>query len=434
MASETLAPVPRLAFGCAPVTIMTDRKQKDVPGLGTRAVWSGEQGEKWAAATQVPVALSVSFGYNSVEEWLDVALGRKPGHIYGRNTNPTVAAFEEKVRDLEGAESATSFASGMAAVSGVLFTLLSPGDRVVSIKDTYGGTNKLFIEFLPRFQIEVKLCDTTDHETVEAEIAKGCKLVYLETPTNPTIRIVDIARLARAAHRQGALVVVDNTFATPINQHPLDVGADLVLHSATKFLGGHADALGGIVCGPKDLIDRIYHFREINGACREPMSAYLLLRGMKTLHLRVRQQNASALRIAEFLAKHPRIANVFYPGLPTHENYEIARRQMSGFGGVLSFAIRGGFEEVKSFLPRLRYAHRAANLGAVETVAGPPATTSHVESTPEERGAAGIPEALIRYSVGIEDTEDLIADLTQALESAQTSLSSASSAVVVEGL
>ncbi len=396
---------------------MNHAKSDSAAGMGTRAVWSGEQGERWVGATQVPVALSVSFAYKTVEEWLEVALGKRAGHIYGRNTNPTVAAFEDKVRDLEGAEWATSFASGMAAISNTLFTLLSPGDRVVSIKDTYGGTNKLFVEFLPRFQIEVSLCDTTDHTAIEVAVARGCKVLYLESPTNPTIKIVDIARLAEAAHRQGALVVVDNTFATPINQRPLQLGSDLVVHSATKFLGGHADALGGVVCGPMDLVNRIYHFREINGACLEPMSAYLLLRGMKTLHLRVRQQNENALQIARFLESHPRVAKVFYPGLETHENHQIARRQMAGFGGVLSFALRGGFETVKSFLPRLRYANLAANLGAVETVAGPPATTSHVESTPEERAASGIPEALIRYSVGIEDVEDLIGDLRQALDS-----------------
>jgi cystathionine gamma-synthase len=392
-----------------------EQTKKAPAKIGTKAVWSGEQGERWAAATQVPVALSVSYGYRTVEEWLDVALGKKAGHVYGRNTNPTVAAFEEKVRDLEGAEAATSFASGMAAISNTLFTLLSPGDCVVSVKDTYGGTNKIFIEFLPRFQINVELCETTDHAAIEAALAKGCKLLYLETPTNPTIKVVDIARLAHAAHRHGALVVVDNTFATPINQLPLQLGADLVIHSATKFLGGHADALGGVVCGAKELVSRIYHFREINGACLEPMSAYLLLRGMKTVHLRVRQQNENALQIARFLEKHPRVAKVFYPGLASHAGHEIARRQMSGFGGVLSFELHGGFDAVKEFLPRLRYAHLAANLGAVETVAGPPATTSHVELTAEERAASGIPEALIRYSVGIEDVEDLIGDLEQAL-------------------
>jgi cystathionine gamma-synthase len=396
---------------------MDQPKYDGAAGLGTRAVWSGEQRERWAGATQVSIALSVSFSYKTVEEWLEVALGKRAGHIYSRNTNPTVAAFEDKIRELEGAEAATSFSSGMAAVSNTLFTLLSPGDRVVSIKDTYGGTNKLFVEFLPRFQIEVSLCDTTDHEAIEAAVARGSKLLYLESPTNPTIKIIDILRLSKAAHRRGALVVVDNTLATPINQHPLELGADLVVHSATKFLGGHADALGGVVCGPRELINRIYHFREINGACLEPMSAYLLSRGMKTLHLRVRQQNENALQIARFLESHPQVAKVFYPGLASHENHKIACRQMCGFGGVLSFALHGGFETVKSFLPRLRYANLAANLGAVETVAGPPATTSHVESTPEERAASGIPEALIRYSAGIEDLEDLIGDLRQALDS-----------------
>jgi cystathionine gamma-synthase len=283
------------------------------------------------------------------------------------------------------------------------------------VKDTYGGTNVLFTEFLPRFQIDVSLCDTTDHDAIEAEIAKGCRVLYLETPTNPTLKVVDLDRLIRAGHRAGAAVVVDNTFATPINQNPLALGADLVLHSATKFLGGHADALGGVIAGAAELVANIYHYREINGACLDPMAAYLLLRGMKTLHLRIRQQNASALQIAHFLEAHPQVKRVFYPGLESHENHAIAARQMRGFGGVLSFTLQGDFDAVRDFLPRLRYAHAAANLGAVETVAGPPATTSHVECTAEERAAMGIPESLIRYSVGIEDTADLIADLSQAL-------------------
>ena len=383
----------------------------------TQAVWAGEDDRSWHGSTQVPVALSVSYGYPDVDAWLAVAQGRTPGHIYGRNTNPTVAAFEEKLAVLEGADAVTSFASGMAAVSNTLLTLLSPGDRVVSIKDTYGGTNKLFVEFLPRFNIDVALCDTGDHDQIERAIERGCRLLYLESPTNPTLKVVDIARLAAAAHRRGAIVVVDNTLATPVNQQPLLQGADLVLHSATKFLGGHADALGGAICGSKDLVGRVFHFREITGACLEPMSAYLLLRGMKTLDLRVARQNESALTIARALERHPLVDHVFYPGLPSHPHHDVARRQMSGFGGVLSFALKGGFEAVTAFLPSLRYANLAANLGAVETVAGPPATTSHVESTKEERAASGIPEALIRYSVGIEDVGDLMSDLEQALVS-----------------
>jgi cystathionine gamma-synthase len=209
--------------------------------------------------------------------------------------------------------------------------------------------------------------------------------------------------------------VVDNTFATTILQKPLELGADLVLHSATKFLGGHADSLGGVICGRSDLIEHIYHYREINGAVLGPMAAYLLLRSMKTLQLRVERQSASALKIARYLADHHSIAKVFYPGLESHPQHEIARSQMSAFGDVLSFMVKGEFEGVRRFLPRLQYAHRAANLGAVETTAGPPATTSHVECTSEERAAMGIPEGLVRYSVGIEDPDDLIADLAQAL-------------------
>ena len=389
------------------------------PNLGTLSVWAGEDEYLWQGATQVPVVHSVSFGYDDVDHWLEVAQGKKSGYIYSRNTNPTVRAFEEKVQRLEGAEAATSFSTGMAAISNTLFTRLSPGDRVVSIKDTYGGTSKLFLEFLPRFQVKVTLCNTTDHAAIEAEIAKGCQVLYLESPTNPTLKVVDLARLAASAHQVGALVIVDNTIATPITQRPLELGADLVIHSATKFLGGHADALGGVVCGPDHLVKQIYHYREITGATLHPMSAYLLLRGIKTLHLRIRQQNESALRIARFLQTHPAVTQVFYPGLESHENHDIARKQMRGFGGVLSFTLKGGFDSVRAFLPRLCYAHLAANLGAVETVAGPPATTSHVECTPKEREALGIPEGLIRYSVGIEDTQDLIADLEQALADLQ---------------
>jgi len=386
-------------------------------GKGTLSVWGGEERVFADNTTQVPVYLGVAHAYEDVDEWMDVALGKKAGHIYGRNTNPTVHVFEEKVRLLEGAEAATSAATGMGIISSVLCALLGMGDRVVSVKDTYGGTSVMFTEFLPKQGVVSSLCDTTDHEAIEKEIAKGCKVLYLETPTNPTIKIVDIARLAKAGREAGAVVVVDNTFATPINQNPLELGADLVLHSATKFLGGHADVLGGVVCGKKELVKKVYHYREINGASLSPMSAYLLLRGMKTLSLRIGRQNENALSIARFLEAHPGIDRVFYPGLESHAGHEIAARQMKGFGGMMSFTLKGnGFETVRRFLPKLHLAHKAANLGAVETIAGVPATTSHVECTAEERKALGIPESLVRYSVGIEDAKDLIADLTQALD------------------
>jgi cystathionine gamma-synthase len=384
--------------------------------IGTQAVWAGEEESLAQGATQVPIVQSVSFGYDDLEDWQDTALGRKRGHIYSRNTNPTVSALEEKVRVLERAEAATSMASGMAAISNTLFALLRPGDRIVTVKDTYGGTNQLFREFFPQMNVMVQLCDTTDFQQIEAEIAKGCKVVYLETPTNPTLKVIDIARLVRAGHRVGATVLTDNTCATPINQRPLELGSDLVLHSISKFLGGHADALGGMVCGRKELIEPIFHFREITGAALDPFAAYLLLRGLKTLEIRVERQNASALRIARYLERHKAVAQVYYPGLESHPQHEIAKRQMpGGFGGMLSFVLHGNYEAVKKFLPRLQFAHRAANLGAVETIVGPPATTSHVEVSAKDRAAMGIPEALIRYSTGIEHVDDLMADLGQAL-------------------
>jgi cystathionine gamma-synthase len=289
---------------------------------------------------------------------------------------------------------------------------------VVSVKDTYGGTNQLFIDFLPRWGVAVELCDTTDFHEIEAAIAEGCRLVYLETPTNPTLKVMDIARLSAAAHEAGAIVVADNTFATPINQNPLALGADLVLHSATKFLGGHADVLGGVLCGAAGLVARVYHYREITGASLDPMAAFLLVRSLKTLAVRVQRHNENAMTIARWLAGQPEVEEVNYPGLETHRHHDVAARQMRGYGGMLSFSLRGGFEAVKRVLPRLRLAHLAANLGAVETLAGVPATTSHVECTAEERAAMGIPEGLVRYSVGIEDAGDLIADLRQAFTAA----------------
>ncbi len=386
------------------------------PQLGTRTVWAGEEEYLMQGATQVPIVHSVSFGYNDMDEWLQVALGKKEGHIYSRNTNPTVHVFEEKIRNLEGAEAATSASTGMGIISSTLFALLSPDDRVVSVKDTYGGTSVIFNEFLTRFRVNVTLCDTTNHEQIEREVAKGCDVLYLETPTNPTTKVIDIARMAKAAHAVGAIVIVDNTFATPINQNPLQLGADLVLHSATKFLGGHADALGGVICGKKELIEQIYHYREINGATLHPMASYLILRGMKTLDLRIKRQNESALKIAHYLESHTAVERVYYPGLASHEGHQIARQQMRGFGGMLSFMLKeNSLEAVSRFLPRFRFAHMAANLGAVETIVGTPATTSHVECSLEERAALGIPEGLIRYSTGIEDVDDLIADLEHAL-------------------
>ena len=406
---------------------MDDVRRPEVPGgpggphdlsPATLTVRAGEEAARAHGATQVPVVWSAAFGYPDVDSWVDTALGRAEGHIYSRNTNPTVAAFEEKMRILEGAEAATSFSTGMAAISNTLFGLLAPGERVVSVMDTYGGTNQLFVDFLPRWGVRVDLLDTSDFAAIEAAVAQDCRLLYLESPTNPTLKVMDIARLAAAAHQAGAIVVTDNTFATPINQSPLALGSDLVLHSATKFLGGHADVLGGVLCGSVALVKQVYHYREITGAALDPMAAYLLVRSLKTLAVRVQRQNENALTVARWLAARPEVEAVNYPGLESHPHHDVAAAQMRGFGGMLSFSLRGGFAAVERVLPRLRLAHLAANLGAVETLAGVPATTSHVECTADERAAMGIPEGLVRYSVGIEDVGDLLADLEQAFASA----------------
>ncbi|MBT5185185.1 MAG: cystathionine gamma-synthase family protein [Kordiimonadaceae bacterium] len=381
----------------------------------TKAVWAGETRPFFEGCAQVPIVNSVSYSHDDVDEWFEVATGKREGHIYSRNTNPTVQVFEEKMRVLEGAEAATSFATGMAAISNTLFTLLSPGQRVVSVKDTYGGTSIVFLEHLPRFGIEVSLCETHDIEAIFAEIKKGCDVLYLETPTNPTMKILDLKRLIAAGKAQNAVVMVDNTFATPINQNPLELGADLVVHSATKFIGGHSDAMGGVICGREDLVKQVYAFREINGGTLDANSAYLLLRGLKTLKLRIDKQNENAMALAEFLMNHKNVDDVFYPGLESDPGHEVAKSQMKGYSGMLGFSLKGGFDDVRKFLPEIRFAHRAAHLGGVETIVGPPRTTSHVELSEDQRRKLGIPETLIRCSVGIEDIEDIIDDFAQAL-------------------
>ena len=335
---------------------------------------------------------------------------------HGATQTPTVKVLEEKIRILEGAEAATSFSSGMAAISNTLFANLSSGDRVVAGKDTYGGTSKLFFEFLPQYDIEVVLCDTADHDQIEEEINKGCQLLYLETPTNPTLKIQNIKRLSNMGKKVGSLIVVDNTLATPINQNPLALGADLVVHSATKFLCGHSDALGGLVCGDKEKIEKIFHFREINGATLDPNAAYLIIRGMKTLALRMERHNSNAMELANWLSEYPKIDSVFYPGLETNSGYTTAVDQMKGFGGVLSFSLSGQEDLIPNFITKLTFANAAAHLGSVDTIVGPPKTTSHVENTIEERSALGIPENIIRCSIGIENIDDIKRDFLRALE------------------
>jgi len=355
------------------------------PGPSTRSVHLTEEVDPATRSIIPPIHSNSAYAYPDVETWRAAALGEAEGHIYSRNSNPTTDRFEAKVAALEGAEAATSFSTGMGAISSTLLALLSAGDRAISVKDAYGGSYLCFTDILPRFGVETVLCETDDTAAIEAEVAKGCDLLYLESPTNPALKVLDLRRLAAAAHAVGAIVVVDNTFATPLNQQPLALGVDLVVHSATKFLNGHGDVLGGVVCGSAELVERVYGYREIAGTGLDAHAASQLLRSLKTLGLRIERQNASAMAIALWLEEHPRVTAVHYPGLPSHPMHRVAAAQMSGFGGMLSFELAGGFEEVCRVLPRLQYAYLAANLGQVETVVGPPATTSHVELTAEER-------------------------------------------------
>lgn len=386
------------------------------PGPSTRSVHLAERADPDTGSITAPIIANSAFAHPDVETWLAVASGAASGHIYTRNSNPTNERFEAKMAALEHTEAAASFATGMGAISTTLLALTGSGRRVVTTKDCYGGSYLMITQILPRFGVECVAVDTDDADALDAAIAEGCDVVYLETPTNPALKLIDLERHTLRAHEVGAVVVVDNTFATPINSNPVDWGVDLVVHSASKYLGGHSDVLGGVVCGSAAAITPLYHVREILGTTMDPQIASLFLRSLKTLGLRVTRQNASALAIAQWLSTHPAVSAVHYPGLPTHPGHDVAVRQMRGFGGMLSFELVGGMDAVSALLPRLKFAYLAANLGQVETIVGLPATTSHVELTAQERADAGIAEGLVRYSVGIEDVSDLITDLDHALE------------------
>jgi cystathionine gamma-synthase len=385
-------------------------------GPSTRCVHQSQLIDPVFHSINSPIIENAAFAYEDFETWRSVALRKEFGDIYSRNSNPTVRVFNEKMASLEGAEAATDFSTGMSAISTTLFALMSPGQSAVTIKDTYGATYLHFKDILPRFGIKCQICDTDDEEAILMAISMGCDVLYLETPTNPLLKILDLGKLISAAHEKGAITIVDNTFATPINQHPIAFGADLIVHSATKYINGHNDLLAGVVCGSKELVNKIYEYRELVGPALDAHRASLLLRSLKTLALRVQRQNSNALAMARYLENHSKVVKVYYPGLESHPKHIVAKKQMEGgFGGVLSFEVEGGLHAVAQVLPRLRFAYMAANLGQVETIVGPPATTSHVECTEEERKEAGIPEGLIRYAVGIEDIDDLIADMYQAL-------------------
>jgi cystathionine gamma-synthase len=364
------------------------------------------------------VVCAATYVFESTAELRDYFEGRVEREEYGRYGNPTVRSAERKIAELEGAEDCALFGSGMAAAAHTLLAFLKSGDHVVMTSDCYRRTRQFVSGVLSRYQVSSTLVEPGDYDALEsAVVPKKTRLLLAESPSNPYLRIADVRRLAQIRDRHpGLRILIDSTFATPINQRPLLLGADLVLHSCTKYLGGHNDLLAGAVCGKAPMVSALRDFRGVLGGILDPQSAYLLIRGIKTLGLRVPRQNETALRIARWLEAHPRVERVYYPGLESHPDFPLARSQMRGFGGVVSFLFKGDLEATSRVVDACRLATLAPSLGGVETLIEQPALMSFYELTSEERLAIGIRENLIRLSVGIEDSDDLIADLAQALE------------------
>jgi cystathionine beta-lyase/cystathionine gamma-synthase len=341
-------------------------------------------------------------------------LGKHKGYEYARTQNPTREALEANVAAIEGGKGALAYASGMAAI-GAIATMLKSGDHVVVTDNTYGGTFRLFDKVLTKYGMDFSYVDTSRPDLIEAAMRPATKMLFVETPTNPVMRLTDLAQAATIAHARGARLVVDNTFASPAVQRPIEFGADLVVHSTTKYLNGHSDSVGGIVVAVRDEdIGWLRFIQNAEGAILSPFDSWLVLRGTKTLTVRMAQHNTNAMALAEFLARHPKVVQVFYPGLTSHPQHDLAKRQMRGFGGMLSFDV-GSFEAARCVLNRVRLMSLAESLGGVETLISHPATMTHASVPPARRQEIGLTDSLVRISVGIEDKDDLIADLTQAL-------------------
>ena len=362
-----------------------------------------------------PVYMTATYKFDPSDDLIDVVQNRS-GYIYSRWDNPSVTAVEAELAELEGYASAVGFGSGMAAITTAIMANVKAGDRMVSTQEIYGGTYELLNDVLPAYNVDTVMINCWDREKLFAEIDKGLTLLYLETPTNPLLRVVDIKPLADAAHAKGAVVLLDSTFASPVNQHPVDLGVDVVIHSATKYLGGHHDVTAGFVCCNEPYFQKIWNLRKVLGGIMDPMSAFMTLRGMRTLALRIQKHNENAMQIAQFLEPQDKIKSVHYPGLVSHPDHALAKKQMSGFGGMLSFEINGDFDQTKRFMDHLNTIKLATSLGGVSSLANQPITNTHVALSPENRAKAGVSESLVRLSVGIENVEELIGDLDQALK------------------
>jgi len=383
-------------------------------GDATIAIHQGDERFHVGVPVGTTVARTANFTFESTEEMKRWAEGKSSAYIYTRYGNPTLTVAEEKLAALEGAEAAIVTASGMAAISSALLAVLKAGDEVISTRQTYGGTYRLMRDNFPRFGIVVRHVET-DLAGIQQLVNPRTKALYIETPTNPTLRLVDLQKAVAFAKEWGLISLIDNTFASPVLQKPIQLGFNIVLHSATKYLSGHSDLIAGAAAGSRAIINEVRHNIINLGGSMDPEAAYLLIRGMKTLGVRMQRQCETAMKIAKYLAKHPKVAKVHYPGLASHPDHKLAKRQMKGFGAMLAFDLKGGLSAARRFCDRVRIFLLAASLGGAESLVVLPIYTSHYNMSEAELRAAGVGAGTVRVSVGLEDPEDLIEDLRQAL-------------------
>jgi methionine-gamma-lyase len=383
-------------------------------GDATRAIHAGEDRHGLDAPVTTPITRSSTFTFSGTAEMKRWAEGKSKAYIYTRYGNPTLTVAETKLAELEGGEAAVVAASGMAAISSALLAVLQAGDEVIATRQLYGGSYRLLRDVFPRLGIGVRHVES-DLAGVERLVTRRTRALYIETPTNPTLRLVDLRKAVALARRYKLVSLIDNTFASPVLQKPLRMGFDIVVHSATKYLSGHSDLIAGAAIGSRKWMDRVRQMIIYLGGSMDPDAGYLLIRGLKTLEVRVRRQCETAMKVAKFLARHPKVARVHYPGLPSHPDHKLAKSQMRGFGGMLAFDLKGGLPAARRFCDRARVFLLAASLGGTESLIVLPIFTSHYRMSRQELAAAGVEPGTVRVSIGLEDSADLIADLKQAL-------------------
>lgn len=391
-------------------------KSKHAHAFPTLAVCAGEEDRFPYGAVTKPIYQTSTFAFKNTAELIEYQKGDPNKYLYTRYGNPTLKAVEEKMAVLEGGEAGLVVSSGMAAVSTIALTLVSSGGEIISTEPVYGGTYHLFKHAFPNLNIKVHFVSPEEIDKAKDLLNSKTQLFFCETPTNPNLKVGDIKKFTKIARQKKIPVVVDNTFATPYNQKPLDLGADFVVHSATKYLGGHSDLVAGVIVGKKKIIDQARETMKVFGGCIDPLGAFLLLRGLKTLAIRVEKQNQNAGRIASFLSEHKKVGQIFYPGLSNHSQHNLAKRQMRGFGGMVCFEVKGGLKSAIKVMDRFKLFINATSLGGVESLASIPVLTSHYGFDQRELDKAGVTPGMIRLSCGIEDADDLVEDLRQALD------------------